>query len=473
MMKTLRTLTWILALLANTSVHAQKKDSLTTVYNISAQQAADLALKKRIEILDAQIDIKNQEAYNKEITGAALPQIKGTLGVSRAFAIPVTVLPDFISPTVYNVLDNEGVKNGNGDPIQWDGVINTFPAKFGVPWQSSLGVSVQQLLFQPDVFIGLKARDVAMELYQNQLLVAQDSVKSNVLRTYYGVLIAERGLKFTRESRDRLANLYKDQEQLFNKGFIEKLDLDKTRVNLNNVNTTVTRINNLVSLSYSSLKFALGIHQKDSLVLTDTLSMEELKNDLFALEDNFKYEERSEIQTFNTSNKLLELQIRRFKLGALPTVAAYWNLRTDAQRNRFDFYDTKDRWFFSNMAGINLSVPITDGWQRKNKVKQAQYALDKSNLQIDQFKQVIDLQIVSSRTTFSNSLDALNEQIENKALAENVFKNTRLKYERGLGSSFEVLQTEANLQESLNNYYQAMYNAVVAKLNYLRALGKL
>jgi outer membrane protein TolC len=201
--------------------------------------------------------------------------------------------------------------------------------------------------------------------------------------------------------------------------------------------------------------------------------MEELKNDLFALEDNFKYEERSEIQTFNTSNKLLELQIRRFKLGALPTVAAYWNLRTDAQRNRFDFYDTKDRWFFSNMAGINLSVPITDGWQRKNKVKQAQYALDKSNLQIDQFKQVIDLQIVSSRTTFSNSLDALNEQIENKALAENVFKNTRLKYERGLGSSFEVLQTEANLQESLNNYYQAMYNAVVAKLNYLRALGKL
>jgi outer membrane protein TolC len=471
-MKQLRTLAWIMALFAFSTAHAQQ-DSTPKIHYLNAQQASELALKQRIEILSAQIDIKNQEAFNKEVTGAAYPQIKGSLGISRAFAIPVTVLPDFISPAVYNVLSNEGIKDGNGNPITWDGKVNTFPAQFGVPWQASLGVSVQQLLFQPDVFIGLKARSVALDLYENQLLVVKDSVKSNVLQAYYGVLIAERGLQFTKESRDRLSKLYSDQEQLYKNGFIEKLDLDKTKVNLNNITTTVTRLNNIIALSYSGLKFALGLPQRDTLHLTDTLSMEQIKKDVFALENDFKYDARSEIQAFNTSNKLLELQIRRYKMGALPTVAAYWNLQTNAQRQRFDFYDTKDRWFFSNMAGINLSVPITDGWQRRNKVKQAQYALDKSNLQIDQFKQVIDLQIVSSRTSFTNALEALNAQIENKELAERVFENTKLKYERGLGSSFEVLQTETSLQDALNNYYQAMYNAVLAKINYLRALGKL
>ncbi|HSC54723.1 MAG TPA: TolC family protein [Phnomibacter sp.] len=472
MMKHLRTLAWSLALLASATAHAQS-DSTPKLHHLSALQAAEMALQQRTEVLSAQIDVKNQDAVNKEVTGTAYPQIKGNMGLSKNFKIPVTILPDFISPSVYGVLEKEDVRDGNGNPITWSGEINTFPAAFGVPWQASLGVSIQQLLFQPDVFIGLKARETAMDLYRNQLKVIEDTVKSNVLQTYYGVLISERGLQFTKESRDRLTQLYKDQEQLFKNGFIEKLDLDKTRVNLNNVNTSVTRLNNMVSLSYSALKFALGIPQQDSLHLTDSLSMEQLRRDVFGYEQDFNYENRNEIKTFNTRNKLLELQIRRYKIGAYPTVAAFWNMQTSAQRQRFSFFDTGDRWFFSNVAGVNVSVPLTDGWQRRNKVKQAEYALEKSNLTINQFKQVIDLQIVSSRTSFTNSLDALNAQIENKDLAERVFATTKTKYERGLGSSFELLQSETSLQEALANYYQAMYNAVVAKLNYLRALGRL
>ncbi|HSR38345.1 MAG TPA: TolC family protein, partial [Phnomibacter sp.] len=344
---------------------------------------------------------------------------------------------------------------------------------FGVPWQASVGVSVQQLLFQPDVFIGLKARSSAMELRENQLAVTQDSVKSNVLQAYYGVLIAERGLEFATESRDRLAKLYKDQEQLFKSGFIERLDLDKTKVNLNNINTQLTQLNNLIAVSYAGLKFALGLPQTDSLVLTDTLSMEQLRRDVFSLEDGFKYENRPEVKTLLSSQDLLELQVRRYKMNAYPTVAAYWNMQTNAQRQRFDFYDTKDRWFFSNLAGLSINVPIMDGWQRRNRVKQAEYSLQKSRNTLNQFKQVVDLQIVSARSQFTNAMEALNSQIDNKDLAERVYAATKVKYERGLGSSFEVLQTETALQEALSNYYQALYNGVIAKINYMRALGKL
>lgn len=70
-------------------------------------------------------------------------------------------------------------------------------------------------------------------------------------------------------------------------------------------------------------------------------------------------------------------------------------------------------------------------------------------------------------------MEALNAQIENKELAERVFETTKVKYQRGLGSSFELLQTETALQEALGNYYQALYNGVIAKINYMRALGKL
>ncbi len=472
----MKTTTWGLLcmalLLASGPLHAQS-DSTPQLYRLTAREALDLAMKRRTEILNAQIDVQSQDALNREITGAAYPQVKANLGLQRNFAIPVTVLPDFISPSVYGVLEKEDVRDAQGNPIRFDGVVNTFPAAFGVPWQAQVGVGVQQLLFQPDVFIGLKARSKAIDLYKNQLLVAEDSVKSNVLQTYYGVLVTEQGLRFARESRDRLAKLYADQQQLFNSGFIEKLDVEKTKVNLNNVNSTVTNLQNLVALSYGGLKFALGIAQKDSLVLTDSLSLTELNRDVLALENGFKYENRNEIKAINSSQDLLNLQVRRYRMNAYPTVAAFWNLATNAQRLKFDFFDTKQRWFFSNIAGVNVSVPLTDGFQRRYKLKQAELALQKSTNSLDRFKQAIDLQVVAARTTFSNALLALNQQVENKELAEKVYATTKIKYDRGLGSSFELIQTETSLQDALNNYYQALYNAVVARIGYQRALGKL
>lgn len=472
----MKTTTWrllcIALLLASGPLHAQS-DSTPQLYRLTAREALDLAMKRRTEILNAQIDVQSQDALNREITGAAYPQVKGNLGLQRNFAIPVTVLPDFISPSVYGVLEKEDVRDAQGNPIRFDGVVNTFPAAFGVPWQAQVGVGVQQLLFQPDVFIGLKARSSAIELYKNQLLVAEDSVKGNVLQTYYGVLVTEQGLRFARESRDRLAKLYADQQQLFNSGFIEKLDVEKTKVNLNNVNSTVTNLQNLVALSYGGLKFALGISQKDSLVLTDSLSLSELNRDVLAMENGFKYENRNEIKAINSSQELLGLQVRRYRMNAYPTVAAFWNLATNAQRLKFDFFDTKQRWFFSNIAGVNVSVPLTDGFQRRYKLKQAELALQKSTNSLDRFKQAIDLQVVAARTTFSNALLALNQQVENKELAEKVYATTKIKYDRGLGSSFELIQTETSLQDALNNYYQALYNAVVARIGYQRALGKL
>jgi outer membrane protein TolC len=106
-------------------------------------------------------------------------------------------------------------------------------------------------------------------------------------------------------------------------------------------------------------------------------------------------------------------------------------------------------------------------------VKQAEIALEQNRNTVNLAKQGIDLQIASSRTQFANAYKALQIQEENKQLAERVYNGTKTKYERGLGSSFEVLQSETSLQDALSTYYQSMYNAVVAKISYLRALGQL
>lgn len=444
-----------------------------TIHKLSAADAVTLAIKQRTEVKNARIDVESQRSLNREITGRAFPQVNTTFGVNRLFNIPVTVLPDFISPSVYGVLEQEDVRDGNGNPIRFNGEVATFPAQFGVPWQAQLGVNVQQLLFQPDVVVGLQARRTALSLYENQLQVARDSIKSNVYNTYFGVLLAQKGLEYASAARDRVALLYKEQGELYKNGFIERLDLEKTQVNLNNLNTTVLRLGNLVQVSYAGLKFALAIPQRDSLVLTDNLDENWVKDDLLSLGDNFSYDQRNEIRALQSSEKLLSLQVRQYKWQAFPTLAAQWSLGTAAQRNKFDFFDTKGRWFYSNVLGINLSIPLIDANQRREKVKQAQYALEKNRNTADQFKQLIDFEIINARSTLTNALAALHSQEENKVLAEKVFNTTRIKYQQGLGSSFEVLQAETDIQTAYNNYYQALYDAGIARISYLRALGKL
>jgi outer membrane protein TolC len=64
-------------------------------------------------------------------------------------------------------------------------------------------------------------------------------------------------------------------------------------------------------------------------------------------------------------------------------------------------------------------------------------------------------------------------QDKNVVLAEKVYNTTKKKYEQGLGSSFELLQTESELENAQSNYFQSLYDAINARISYNRALGKL
>jgi outer membrane protein len=442
-------------------------------YSFTADQAAEHAIKNVNDILNLKVDREIQVAKNNEIRGMALPQINGNISLQHFFSIPVTLLPDFVSPSVYQVLQNEGVKDGGGNPIT---VPNTpaqfFPAQFGVPWQGSAGFSFQQLLFQPEVFVGLQARSVALKFADLNIKSMEDSVKSNVYRAYYAVLIAEKRKRFVDDGVSRLEKLSKDQQQLYKNGFAERLDIDRTEVSLNNLKSTQVQINNLIYIGYASLKYSVGLSQKDTLNLADTLSIAFVKKDILDT-SGFKYEDRNEIRLLQTVQELQQLDVKRYKLNYFPTVSAFWNFSENALRKSPSYLDFHQKWFTTSVAGLNVGVPIFDGFQRSNQVKQARLNLEKTNNNVKNLERVIDFQREAAYTVFKNSITTLDVQERNLALAEKVYYTTKKKYEQGLGSSFDVLQTDQSYEDAQSNYFQALYDAVIAKIGYYKSLGKL
>jgi outer membrane protein len=443
------------------------------VYEITAREAVDIALKNVIALRNAGLDYRIQQAQNREITGQAYPQMNGTITGNRFFSIPVTAIPDFISPSVYSVLEKNNVENGStGVPIKSPGDFGIFPAQFGVPWTASAGFSIQQLLFQPDVFVGLQARQTALDLASNNIKVVQDSLKVNVYNAYYAVVISEKQLTFLNDAITRLEKLLHDQNVMYQNGFLEKIEINRTQVNLTNTRTSVNRLQNLQLLGKAALKLSMGIPQRDSLVLKDTLTVDIVTADIMD-PSGFKYEDRSEIKLLNTVKDLQALNVKRYKLAYVPTVAAFWNYSRNAQRLKFDFFNTNEKWFPTSIVGVNINVPIFDGFQKKYRIRQAKLNLEKADNNIEFLKQVIDFQLQSARIQFSNAIATVRLQQENANLAEQVLNTARTKFQQGVGSNFELLDAETALQNAQSNFFQAVYDATFAKIAYLKALGKL
>ena len=58
-------------------------------------------------------------------------------------------------------------------------------------------------------------------------------------------------------------------------------------------------------------------------------------------------------------------------------------------------------------------------------------------------------------------------------LAEQVYNQTKKKYDAGVGSSIEINSAQTELKAAQNNYVTALYDAIIAKTDYLKATGKL
>jgi outer membrane protein len=351
------------------SVTASLITTAQTRYELTVQQAVELAYKNVIELKNAQLDYKIQEAQNREITGRALPQISASGGTQYYLKVPQVLFPQS-DESVYSVLRTQGLI---GPGVKAPAPV-LVPFSFQQPWNLSLGATLQQLLFQPDVFVGLQARKVALNLSASVIDQTKEAIKDSAYRRYYAILIAEKQLGFLNESVTRLEKLYHDDSIMFKNGFAEQLDVDRVQVQLTNLKTSQSVFTNSISLAYAAMKFALGISQKDTVVLKEELTNETVKANV--LDDNFKYEDKPEIRALAFNRQLQELDVKRNKLAALPTVGLAGNYTVNAMGRKF-FTDPATSWLKSSYVGVNVAVPLFDGNQRRYRVKQSEFNVEK------------------------------------------------------------------------------------------------
>ena len=450
----------------------QAQDSTHEVHRFSMEDCIAYAKKNNVQIKNALLDYQLQVQSNKAITAQALPSINGSANMQYNPNVTVQSFPNFIAAATYGVLEQEGVKNGSGDPIVSPTDFGLVQAAFGTKWTSSVGVSFSQIIFDGQVFVGLQARRTSL-LWQNKNTeITEEAIKLNVYKIYYQLAVSKTQIDQLDANIGRSEKLLNDTKALYTNGFAEKLDVDKATVQLTNLQTQKRRTINSISNGYLGLKFLIGMPVRDSLVLTDSVTENSIKDGLLN-EGDYNYTDRKEYQYLDLSKKLNEYNVRRYQLSKLPTLRLNANYSKLAQRTEFNFFNTGKPWFSSSYIGVSLDVPLFSGFAKNAEVQQAKLQLQQVNNNIENLKRQIDYQVDSSVNSYHNAVIELDYQRKNMQLAEQVYNQTKTKYESGLASTTDISNAEADLRTAQDTYVTALYEAAVAKVDYMKAIGKL
>ena len=430
--------------------HSFAQTEIPNIHQFKLDDCVTYAQKNNVQVKNALLAIDAQVQTNREIGAAAYPTINTSTSVLDYTQIPVSLLPAQI----------------------FGGAAGTFiPVQFGTKFNANYGANFSQLLFDGQVFIALQARSTSLEMQRKNAALTEENIKANIYKIYYQLSASKTQLNILDANIERLNKLAHDAEIMYKNGFAEKLDVDKVNVQLNNLQTEKLKANNAVAIGYMGLKMLMGMPVKDSLVLTETINEKDLTGDVL-IENQFQYALRKDFQYLTTLKKLSEYNVKRYQLSNLPTVSLSGAYTKNAQRQEFDFFKGGN-WFTTSFFNLNVSLPIFNGGGTMAKIRRTRIELEQVTNQMTAMKNNIDNEITQAKLNYISSVATVQFQKKNMQLAETVYAQTKKKFETGTGSNTEISSSQADLVSAQNNYMNALYSALIAKVDFLKATGKL
>lgn len=422
----------------------------------SLQEAIQYGLTHNINVKNTQTDAQSAESRIGEIRSVGLPQVSASVNILDNLIIQKAILPAAF------------VGGSPDDP--------PVAIPFGVKYSGTAAAQLNQIIFNAQWLLGLKAAQAYRELAVKNVTQSKIQVAENVSKAYYSVLVAEERAKLLDLNIQRLDSLTREMSAMNQKGFVEKLDVDRLEVSLNNLKTERSKVQNLVDLSYYMLKFQMGMKLDDAIVLTDRINENEVARiETEVKADNnasFSYDQRIDYSILKSNLLLSEMDVENNKRGYYPTVAAFAGYGYNTGRNKFSQLFTSP-WFNNANIGLSVNIPVFDGFAKKYKIQQAKFTVDKVKQSMSLVEQSIDLQIRSANITIVNGLETLKSQKRNLDLAQEVVRVSKIKYQSGTGSNIEVINAESALKEAQTNYFASLYDLLLAKIDLDKAKGKL
>jgi outer membrane protein len=422
---------------------AKAQDTL----RINLDQALEIALSEGASIKMADMEIKRTMYYKNEMLGGFLPTISGSANYSRNIHPQVIFLPEGIFGP------------GSGGPMKM-GSDNSYNA----------GLSVSLPLFAPALFKMLKVSNADIEIALEKSRASKLNMVSEVKKAFFSHLLARSSHEVLQMSILNAQKNLENSKNFYNQGIVAEYDVIRAEVQVRNLNPMLIQTENAVNLSAIKLKILLGIDVDIEI---------EAEGKLIDFESDYLNYKPLANFTVDQNTNLLQLDLQQFKLNKqyellktnrLPTLAAFGNYQYQSQANDFNFGEYQ--WVKTTMVGLQLQVPIFQGFTKRHREQQVMVGIDQLKIQRDDLNKNLTLMAKNAIMNMQRASEQIDLNKEGIALADRGYNIAQTRYRTGTGTIFELNDAEDALRQAKQNYNQSLYDYLQAKVEYETIIGE-
>ncbi|MBC7382774.1 MAG: TolC family protein [Bacteroidia bacterium] len=416
-----------------------------TPKSFTLKEAVEFAKKNNYALLNSRLDMLSSQKKVNEILAIGLPQINGSA----------------------NIIDNLQI---NSNVIVFNGQPSII--KFGTPYSSNITLSANQLLFDGTFFLGLKASKEFVNLSKLNINRTEIETEVAVSKAYYLSLLLDVNEKLMSKNIETLEKSKNELEQIFKTGFSEKIDVDRLTLQLSNLQLQRDKILDQKLLAQMILKLQMGLNVNEPIELSDKLDDLFLKSAMETISNKVALENRIEYQMLQQQLTLNHLDKRRYKVGYLPSLSAFFT----HQQNTFGankLGDLYQKFYPGTAVGLSLIVPIFDGLRKNALMQQSSISIMRTENDIRNTSNLIEQQVFQSRTNYLRTKQQIDIQKRNMELAQQIYNRTEIKFKNGVGSSLELTTSQTDLETARTNYLTTVYDYFVAELDLKKSMGSI
>ncbi len=434
-------LAFLLLCLASYALQAQQP--------LSLQEAVSLAVTHNREVKVAGIGVDQSEQQERIAKSQLLPTVTAGAQAAHYFSLPV----------FFGLTGNTG-----SDKISY--------GRFGGKDQAGATLSVVQPLYNPQAAPALKSARLAQKVNKTLLADKTVLVAAQVKQTYWQIVVLQERLKLQQESLDRNRKALEDAKSLLAQGRALRVDTLRAYTSVKNLEPDLLKLSNAMEVGKLQLKALLGMDSLQNIHLSDSLQLP--ASSAIPAEDEVYREaikNRPDLQALALQPQLDDQQAALAAAGKKPTLNAVGQYQLQTQVNQFNYFNA----YYPSVpfVGLQLTVPIFSGYSNLARVQQAKLAKQQSVLRLDNAFAQLKAEVHQVMASLQETTARIQTRVTVKETAQLSYDITQYRYARGVASRLELTDAELALTAAQQNYLEAVYDYLSARIDFDRALGRI
>lgn len=416
----------------------------TTVLTLN--QAVNLALEKNADLKIASMEVTKSEEKLREARSGLFPNLDLSGQYQRYIDKPVIFLP-------------AGSPLGSTLTIGSD---NSYTA----------AVSLSVPLFAWSLYKNIGLASDALEITKLNYISVKNNIVVDVKKAFLSAILTRETKIVMQQSLTNAEENFENIKKLNSGGTLSDYDVLRAEVQVENLKPVVLQMENNYTLSLEALKVAIGLNANEDIEITDGIDFQE------------PYQiptEQEVIDELLINNPLLSILDSQVKLNDraisveqsayLPTLSGFGNYQYQSQANDFNF--SEYNWVKTFVLGLQIQLPIFNGFKTQARVSQAKIGLNQAIEQKRNYTEVLKTQALSVLYRIEQAVKRIEGQNKTVSQATEGFEIAKRRLNNSLATQLEVNDAELALRQAKLNRLQAIYDLKIAEADLDNVLGRI